>query len=56
MVSLTKQTERRRKIRSKNAGRARKRALSDSSTPGFPVHPEGYNPKAPDAKPKEDAG
>jgi hypothetical protein len=50
MVSSTRQSERRRNIRSGNAGRARKSAESRASTPKFPIHPEGYDPTAPDAK------
>jgi hypothetical protein len=50
MVSSTRASERRRTIRSGNAGRARKRAESRASTPKFPIHPEGYDPKAADAK------
>jgi hypothetical protein len=50
MVSSTKQTERRRKMRGKAQGQSRKRAEAKGSTPKFPVHPEGYDPKAPDAK------
>jgi hypothetical protein len=50
MVSSTKQTWRLRARRLKNAGRRRKKAMSARSTPIFPVHPEGYDPNAPDAK------
>jgi hypothetical protein len=50
MVSSTRQSERRRNIRSGNAGRSRKSAESRASTPKFPIHPEGYDPTAPDAK------
>jgi hypothetical protein len=50
MVSSTRQSERRRNMRSGNAGRARKRAEARASTPKFPVHPPGYDPTAPDAK------
>jgi hypothetical protein len=51
MVSSTRQTERRRNLRLSKAGAARKRAAARSGTPAFPVHPEGYDAKAPDAKP-----
>jgi hypothetical protein len=51
MVSLTRQTKRRRRMRQNNQGRDRKRVEGTASTPAFPVHPEGYDPKAPDAKP-----
>jgi len=50
MVSSTRQSERRRTIRSGNAGRSRKSAEARASTPKFPIHPEGYDPTAPDAK------
>ena len=50
MVSSTRQSERRRNARSGNAGRARKSAESRASTPKFPIHPQGYDPTAPDAK------
>ncbi len=51
MVSSTRQTERRRNIRARGAGAARKRAAARGGTPKFPLQPEGYDPKAPDAKP-----
>jgi hypothetical protein len=50
MVSSTKQTARLRLRRQKNAGRKRKKLWSTKGTPVFPVHPEGYDPNAPDAK------
>jgi hypothetical protein len=46
MVSSTRQTERRRFIRARSHG-ANKKAVA---TPKFPVHPENYNSKAPDAR------
>jgi hypothetical protein len=52
MVSSTKQTMRRRAINLSRANRADKRARARAGTPKFPVHPEGYDPKAPDAKKK----
>lgn len=52
MVSSTRQTERRRNIRSRTLGRARKASESRGSTIKFPVHPEGYPASAPDAKKK----
>lgn len=51
MVSATKHTETRRAIRQRRAGRASKRARFHAGTPSFPVHPDGYDPKAPDAQP-----
>jgi hypothetical protein len=50
MVSSTRQSERRRTIRNGNAGRSRKSLEARASTPKFPIHPEGYDPTAPDAK------
>jgi len=51
MVSLTAQTEKRRTLRSKAAGRKRARKrVKFGTTPKFPVHPEGYDPNAADAK------
>lgn len=50
MVSSTRQTERRRAINTRRAGRLNKKARRVAGTPAFPVHPEGYDPKAPDAK------
>ncbi|HEX3776306.1 MAG TPA: hypothetical protein VHV51_17660 [Polyangiaceae bacterium] len=46
MVSSTRQTERRRFIRARSHGANKKAA----ATPKFPVHPEGYDPKAADAR------
>ena len=50
MVSSTKQSERRRQMRHKKAGRLKKKARHQQGTPPFSVQPEGYDPKAPDAK------
>lgn len=50
MVSSTQQTERRRYNRDRGLARARKRVTGRASTPAFPVHPEGYDPNAADAK------
>ena len=47
MVSSTAQTWRRRRLKEKKMGRNNK---TTSGTPVFPVHPEGYDPKAPDAR------
>ncbi|HEY2410336.1 MAG TPA: hypothetical protein VGM29_07895 [Polyangiaceae bacterium] len=46
MVSSTRQTERRRFIRARSQGAKKKQF----ETPKFPVHPEGYDPKAADAR------
>lgn len=55
MVSNTKQTERRRRMKAATVGRAQKRERSKSGTPKFPIHPEGAAaaaaPKAAAAKP-----
>jgi hypothetical protein len=53
MVSATQHTWTRRAIRQRRAGRLAKRARSQAGTPKFPIHPEGYDPKAPDAKKPE---
>jgi hypothetical protein len=50
MVSLTCHSDRRRLIRKKTAGKANSKANIRRGTPKFPVHPEGYNPAAADAK------
>lgn len=55
MVSYTRHTTTRREIRAKAAGRATKRARAQAGTPAFPIHPEGYDSKAPDAKPENAA-
>jgi len=47
MVSSTKVSTRRRRVRARQRGRWNKRKIE---TPTFPVHPEGYDPKAADAK------
>jgi len=52
MVSSTKQTEARRMINLSRGGRSRKRKASQATTPAFPIHPDGYDPKAADAKKK----
>lgn len=51
MVSLTGKTTTRREIRAKTAGRGTRAKRAKNGTPAFPVHPEGYNSKAADAKP-----
>ena len=48
MVSSTKQTTRRRRTRAAQRARWNKK---DGSTPPVAVHPEGYDSKAPDARP-----
>lgn len=51
MVSYTAKTTTRREIRAKSAGRKTRIARNKEGTPSFPIHPEGYDPKAADAKP-----
>lgn len=50
MVSSTQQHERIRKRKMTTSGTRNKRDRRRIGTPAFPVHVEGYNPKAPDAK------
>lgn len=50
MVSLTCQSDRRRLIHKKTAGKANKKANVRRGTPKFPIHLEGYNTAAADAK------
>ena len=50
MVSLTQQTERRRKMRHRRMGRPGSKLRMRAASPKFPIHPEGYDPTAPDAK------
>ena len=50
MVSLTAKSTTRREIRAKSAGRASRAKRAKQGTPAFPIHPEGYDAKAPDAK------
>jgi DNA invertase Pin-like site-specific DNA recombinase len=54
MVSSTQQFERIRKRKARRAGIRRKRAMRAGGTPAFPIHPAGYDPKAPDARPTAD--
>jgi hypothetical protein len=50
MVSSTRQTVRRRIIKERKSGRDDKRKRAQAGTPAFPIHPDGYDPNAPDAK------
>ncbi len=54
MVSSTQQFERIRKRKATTNGKRNKRDRRRLGTPSFAIHPEGYDPKAPDAK-KADA-
>ncbi len=54
MVSSTQQFNRIRRRKKTTNGKRNKRELRASGTPAFSVHPEGYDPKAPDAvRPQE---
>jgi hypothetical protein len=55
MVSNTQQFERIRKRKATTSGKWNKRARRRLGTPAFPVHPEGYDPRAADAKPAKKA-
>lgn len=51
MVSATQQFERIRKRKQTTNGKRNKRERRRFGTPAFPVHQEGYDAKAADAKP-----
>lgn len=51
MVSATQQFERIRKRKKTTSGKRNKRTLRRLGTPKFAIHPEGYDPKAADARP-----
>jgi hypothetical protein len=53
MVSPTTRVETIRRRKRTTSGKANKRHSLKVGTPKFPVHPEGYDPKAADAKPVE---
>jgi len=55
MVSSSQQYERIRKRKKTTSGKRNKREKRQIGTPAFPVHPEGYNAKAADAKPAKKA-
>ncbi len=50
MVSSTQQYERIRKRKMTTNGKRNKRERRRLGTPAFPIHIEGYDPKAADAK------
>ena len=50
MVSATQQSSRIRQRKARTAGTRRKRFERAHGTPKFPIHPEGYDPNAPDAR------
>ncbi len=51
MVSSSQQHERIRKRKKTTSGKRNKRDRRRAGTPKFPVHPAGYDAKAPDARP-----
>ena len=51
MVSSSQQFERIRKRKATQNGKWNKRARRRNGTPAFAIHPEGYDPKAADARP-----
>ncbi len=51
MVSSTQQTSRIRRRKAARAGARRKRNERAHGTPPFAIQPEGYDAKAPDARP-----
>jgi hypothetical protein len=53
MVSSTQQFERIRKRKLTTRGKKNKRERRALGTPTFPIHVEGYNPKAADAPRKK---
>jgi hypothetical protein len=53
MVSSTQQFERIRKRKATTNGKRNKRERRALGTPSFPIHQEGYDPKAADAKPSQ---
>jgi hypothetical protein len=50
MVSSTQQFNRIRKRKQTTAGKRNKRDLRRNGTPAFPIHQDGYDLKAADAK------
>jgi hypothetical protein len=53
MVSATQQTQRIRARKARRNGSKTKRFARANGTPTFAIHPEGYDPKAADAKPAD---
>jgi hypothetical protein len=51
MVSSSQQFERIRKRKATTSGKRNKRERRALGTAKFPIHPEGYDPKAADARP-----
>jgi hypothetical protein len=50
MVSSTQQFERIRKRKATTSGKRNKRVRRANGTPPFPIHPEGYDATAADAR------
>ncbi|MCU0691420.1 MAG: hypothetical protein MUF54_08465 [Polyangiaceae bacterium] len=50
MVSPTQQTETIRRSKARRRAKSNSTGLMRRKTPAFPVHPEGYDVHAPDAK------
>lgn len=55
MVSSTQQFERIRKRKQTTSGKRNKRERRRLGTPAFPIHQDGYDAKAADAKPTKTA-
>jgi hypothetical protein len=53
MVSRTQQIERIRQRKRTTNGKRNKLARLRIGTPAFAVHPDGYDPNAPDARPAQ---
>lgn len=49
MVSLTQQVRRIRKRKARTRGKRNKQIRCRTGTPAFPIHQQGYDPKAADA-------
>jgi hypothetical protein len=56
MVSSTQQTETIRKRKARKRCKLHPFAQKRRETPVFPIHPEGYDASAPDAKPVAQSG
>lgn len=54
MVSPTQQTESIRQRKARKRAKSNANALKRRPTPAFPIHPEGYDTSAADAKPTTD--
>jgi len=54
MVSPTQQTETVRRRKERKRAKTHRMALKRRPTPAFPIHPEGYDPNASDARSNAD--